>query len=191
MYYGYKPNSRKNQINELFIEAITKLVNKNIIYLTSNSITNINQLITGGFYKDKEEKTYFDKLESFIICFSSEIYKISVGVLHNVTTCSSFEKIFQVYLYLKKFLNSINPMQYSYPSLNTISKDLNISKPTVLKALNDLEKLQLIYKKNVGTYMDKQGRIFTCNNLYCFENYSIEELKQDVSHSLHNFDKWI
>lgn len=189
-YYGYKTNSRKNQINEHFVEAIDNLIKKDIIYLISPPIKNINQIIIGGFNKNHKEKTYFDTLDEFIMCFSSEIYKISLGVLNNITTCRSFEKIIQVYLYLKKFLNSNNPMQYSYPSLNTMSQDLNISKPTILKILNDLEKLKMIYKKNIGNYIDKKGRIFTCNNLYCFENYNIEELKQDFSHSIYNFYKW-
>lgn len=189
-YYGYKPNSRKNQINQLFVEAINKLVEKNIIYLNSESIKNINQLIIGEFKKDSNGFIYFDKLEQYIQCYSSEIQKLSSARLLNINTCT-FEKTLQVYLYLKKFLYKVNSFKYSYPSLNRMSKDLNISKPTILKALKDLENLKMIYIKNIGSYIDKSGRIIICNNFYCFKNYDINELKQNFISSLNgNFEKW-
>lgn len=187
-YYGYKPNSRKNQINQLFIKAINNLIDKHIIFIDNLNIKNINQLITGGFVKDSEGYTYFDKQEKFIICYSSEINILSKAV-KNVTV-SSFEKLIQVYLYLKKFPNWNNQMFYAFPSLNTMVNDLHISKPTILKTLIDLQTIGLIYKKNIGSYIDKNGRIFNFNNIYCFKDYTIEELKQDISHSLYNFCKW-
>lgn len=191
VYYGYKPNSRKNQINQLFIKAINDLIDKNIIFLTSSPIKNINQLNTGGFIKDKKGNTYFDTLEQFVICYNSEINILSKAVTKNITICS-LENLVKLYLYLKKFLHMNNPLLYCYPSLNTISKDLHMSKPTILKALIDLETLGLVYKKNIGNYIDKHGKTFVCNNVYCFENYDVEIIKQDISHSssFYNFCKW-
>lgn len=189
-YYGYKPNPRKNQINQLFVEALNKLIEKQIIYLDTGYIRNINQLITGGFKKNDKGSTYFDTLDQFIKCYSSEIQKIYLGTLRNLNTCYP-ENTIQVYLYLKKFLYYINSFKYSYPSLNTISKDLKISKPTILKALNDLEKFELIYKKNIGSYINRNGNIVICNNFYCFENYDIKDLRKNFEISLkNNFVKW-
>ena len=187
--YGYKLNSRKNQVNQLFIQAILNLVDKNIIYLTSSPIKNINQLISGCFCKDQKGRTYFDNLDQFIVCYTSEIQKLCVASVKNITTCS-LEKIIQVYLYLKKFIYTIKQMHYCYPSLNKIVTDLNISKPTIIKALNDLETLGLIHKITMGNYINKQGKTCVCTNVYCFKDYSIDEIKQDVSLSLYDFYKW-
>ena len=187
--YGYKLNSRKNQVNQLFIQAIQGLIDKDIIFLTSPQIKNVNQFISGGFKHDNKEHTYFDNLDQFIICYTSEMQILSTAYMENLMTCS-LEKTIQVYLYLKKFANLANPMKYSRPSLNKIIKDLNISKPTILKALNDLETIGLIYKKSVGNYKTKHGKTCICNNVYCFENYSISEIKQDLTQSLYDFDRW-
>lgn len=188
-YYGFKPNPRKNQINESFIQGLNDLIHKKIITLNTTTIKNINQIIVCSFVFDDNYNTYFDNLDEFISCYNSEVDIIRQAVIQH-KTLSTFERILAVFLYLKKFLNVNNPLKYSYPSLNTMMQDLNLSKPTILKAITDLENLNFIYKKNIGNYIDSSGKIYICNNVYCFEDYDINDLKQVVSSSLYKFNKW-
>ena len=72
----------------------------------------------------------YDTLESNFTQFSNDVFKM--------TNASEFK----VYCYLCSLYN--RNMGYSYPSLNTIANNTNMSKSTVQRSISNLEKLGLI-----------------------------------------------
>ena len=63
-------------------------------------------------------------------------------------------------------------------TLETISKDLNISKPTLVDYLKTLQENELIYFGNIGK-ISKDGKVKTANNIYCINQSELKEgLKQ-------------
>lgn len=72
----------------------------------------------------------YDNLESNFTQFSNDIFKMTTG------------NEFKVYCYLCSLYN--RNKGYSYPSLNTIANNTNMSKSTVQRSISSLEKLGLI-----------------------------------------------
>lgn len=79
---------------------------------------------------------------------------------------------FKIYCYLCYRYN--RNYQYSFPSINTISKECEISKPTVIKAVKELEDLKLIA---IEKFVNKTSK-YTNNIYYVF--YPVLDYKSHI-----------
>lgn len=87
----------------------------------------------------------YDRLDGNFTQISNDIFKLTNG------------NEFKVYCYLCSNYN--RELGYAFPSLNTISKNINMSIPTVTKCIKNLEELGLI---KIGKLIDPSNN-FICN----------------------------
>ena len=92
----------------------------------------------------------YDYLEGNFTQISNDVFKLTNG------------NEFKVYSYLCSNYN--RELGYSFPSLNTISKNANMSVPTVTKCIKKLEKLKLIkiskFENKTNKYVNNIYKIF-------------------------------
>lgn len=182
---GYSPYH--NKTNQEFIETLNKLIKKNIIEtrspIDSKNILYFNYVVT-------DNKSFFDNLNSFICCNSSEIQTFIHAKENKILTCK-LDIVIQLYYYLKSFIYELNEFKFCYPSVSLICKNLKSSNKTIIKALKDLETLNFIYKYQFGTYENTDGKIIFVPNIYAFEHYDNIELQRQFTAKLIKFKKWL
>ena len=92
----------------------------------------------------------YDYLEGNFTQISNDVFKLTNG------------NEFKIYCYLCSNYN--RELGYSFPSLNTISKNTNMSVPTVTKCIKSLEKLGLIkickFENKMSKYINNIYKIF-------------------------------
>ena len=92
----------------------------------------------------------YDYLEGNFTQISNDVFKLTNG------------NEFKIYCYLCSNYNK--ELGYSFPSLNTISKNTNMSVPTVTKCIKSLEKLGLIkickFENKMSKYINNIYKIF-------------------------------
>ena len=92
----------------------------------------------------------YDYLEGNFTQISNDVFKLTNG------------NEFKIYCYLCSNYNK--ELGYSFPSLNTISKNTNMSVPTVTKCIKSLEKLGLIkmcqFENKTSKYVNNIYKIF-------------------------------
>ena len=92
----------------------------------------------------------YDYLEGNFTQISNDVFKLTNG------------NEFKIYCYLCSNYN--RELGYSFPSLNTISKNTNMSAPTVTKCIKSLEKLGLIkickFENKMSKYINNIYKIF-------------------------------
>ncbi len=92
----------------------------------------------------------YDRLDGNFTQISNDIFKLTNG------------NEFKVYCYLCSNYN--RELGYAFPSLNTISKNINMSVPTVTKCIKNLEELGLIkiskFECKLSKYTNNIYKIF-------------------------------
>ena len=92
----------------------------------------------------------YEYLEGNFTQISNDVFKLTNG------------NEFKIYCYLCSNYN--RELGYSFPSLNTISKNTNMSVPTVTKCIKSLEKLGLIkickFENKMSKYINNIYKIF-------------------------------
>ena len=128
-------NSKRNDVFHEIIKCIIFLKENNYIELVNFNITNIrvDSIITVKTLKK------FDPSSDFTILDATEFEKIT-----NMNSNCKKENLFSVFLYVKSCIwTSSGKNQFNYPkaffrSIDKMSKDLDLSKQTVVNVLNEL-----------------------------------------------------
>ena len=176
-----------NKTNKEFIEVLNKLQEQNIISIDQD-IHNKKLIILRYKYDDKN-KTYFNNIRNFVLCYSDEVERILFAKENNDIQCK-VDILLQVFYYLKSFTYEINNLRYCYPSISRIAKDLKISRTTVQKSIDDLTNLNLIFKYNFKAYYDKNNTKYIVPNIYAFEPYDDRKLQIDYASRQKNLKCW-
>ena len=174
-FLGYTPKTGKGKINDKIKDSLKWLQDKKIItcqqdlkqikpkeYVLIN--TYFNKLLKK---QDKDKKEQFTKIyyENFVKIFNSK-YKNKID-------------LFNVYANLlsRKFPHEFNgniKCEMCFPSIEQISDDVNISRPTLINILKELQELKLVFFDTIGDIKSDMNGFITANNVYVFKKEDLE-----------------
>jgi hypothetical protein len=147
-YWNYKPKRNEDKINQKVKDILIKLKQLNIIHTNSeiHKIT-ISTNIHMKFSTINNFPWYMTEQQSYITLAIGEIKKLK-------NYCSQIngiqiEKILFLYLIIKSHMNFCpQSISFCFSSVDTLSKESNISKQTVIKYIDIL--INCIYHNHIN-----------------------------------------
>jgi hypothetical protein len=171
---SYVPNRNKDGTCDQFKQTLTFLLENKVVSLTEyNLFSNFSEINNGQLFQMcfKESNDLINNYYFSLKLYINEFDKI-INYSNNNNSNSSH--LLNILCYIKSFIFESNKINYCSLSIEHLSKNLNLSKNTILKNISILEHLQLLYVYNLTSL--KSGKI---KNIYALENYSYENIKSD------------
>lgn len=191
---GFQLSRTKNGINDIFKYSLENL--QKIEYISINSDLNsskINTKLKFNFIKNNNQNyKCFDLNSDFIILNNVEMNSIFNYFLNNDKEKNNIDNVVKVFLIIKSFMN-INGQNdsFCFPSIQKIECYSGLSKPTILKIINILKNINLLYTYDLGKYKTNSGNIKQQSLVYTLKKINIQLLKNNVSSLKNDFSSWI
>lgn len=166
---GYKPNSRKGQINSKVRNALIKLKSEEHIIVDKNidlATIRPSECFIVKLNYDNENNVFTPK-GSYVILTEREFDTITQG-----NSNSDRLSLLNVFLNIKSCIN-FGGMQIPicYPSHRFLSMRCDLSSiGTINNLIKELNSLKILYTYNPGRYLDYNGKVKYANNFYALED---------------------
>ena len=189
-YWNYKPKRNEEKNNLKIKKILIKFKHLDIIQ-TDYEIHNItiSTNIHIRFSTINNIPWYMIAQQLFITLAVEEIKQLKNYCLNfnNI----QIDKLLLLYLIIKSHMNfSSQNIPFCFASIDTLSKETNISKQTIAKYIDILIKCNLIYIYNVGNFINTNNKIIPTSTVYTLQNIEIKTIKNNLSAYLYNFKEW-
>lgn len=176
----------------IFKDSIQDLINKKYIY-THDDIDNIkpNTILTFFFNKTNNVYECFNVSTDYVIFNNLEMNKIfDYYETHKVKT--TVDNIFYIYILIKSFMNMTDQVpSFCFPSIKKLEQFSGFNHTTILKMINILQDMQLLYVYDLGNYRTKKGTIQKQSLIYTLEPLDKQILKNNIASLKKNYLYWI
>lgn len=165
---GYKPNYRKDKINDRVKEFFTELDKHN--YFKQADISSINK---NYFTEVKLNIDKFDAPSQFSLVYLCEIEKIKNRSIKNTKMTAPILLLILSYVRLNMLRREVeykgklsNKPEFCYRMYKDIEEDIGISSRYISSGIKILEQLDIITTKTLPRYKDESGNWHTSVTLF-------------------------
>lgn len=184
-YFGFIPNNDKGRINSQFRDVIQEFVNVGFIE-TSINVTDIGKRNSDDYVRAVAPKELFSikivNMEMFKMVVDPNNYtgsgfvKLCFNELDTILNDSVGNKVdlIMCYLTIKQYINPGEEGQkIAFPTIENIGKVIDRQSKAVCNLIDELIRLELLYKKNCGAYKKTRYGNSVCKNFPIV--YALEE----------------
>lgn len=182
----------KNGTGNIFKESLQDLINKKYIY-TDNDLNDIKPTSNITFYFTKQDNEYlcFNALSDYVILDNVEMNKIFYYYNNNKVN-TTMDNILYVYLLIKSFMNMTEQIPtFCFPSIQKLEQYSDFHHTTLIKIIDILQKMNLLYVYDLGKYQTTNGIIKQQSYVYTLKPIDKQILKNNIASLKKNYSAWI
>ena len=192
-YMKFSFSTCKNGTNNIFKESIQDLINKKYIYTNNDlNIAKPNSTLTFYFSKNvNNEYICFNSSSDFVMLNDMEMNKI-LNYYDNYTINTTLDNIVYIYLLIKSFMNITEQSPaFCFPSIKKLETYSGFHHSTIIKIIEILQNMYLLYIYDLGKYKTVSGEIKQQTLVYTLNPINKQLLKNNIASLKHNKIIWI